>query len=177
MDAVGADQHVAGDGAAVRAVSVEEPGGDAALVLPEAAEAAAGVDAAFAEPRAHRLIDHALQPAAMDRELRHVIARVDAARLAPDLLAEAVGVDQFKGADRDRVEPLHQPELLQFLDRVRQGVDADAKLADAVGLLEQLAIDAARMQHQSCGETANSAADNDDLHGQPTACTQTRAGH
>ena len=102
----------------------------------------------------------------MDRELRHVVARVEAARLAPDLLAEAVGVDQFVGADRDRVEPLKQPELLQFLDRVRQRVDADAELAHALGLLEQLAVDAARMQHQSRGETANSAADDDDLHGQ-----------
>src|SRR5262245_30493026 len=103
----------------------------------------------------------------MDRDLRHVVARIEAARLAPDLLAETVGVDQFKRADRDRVEPLHQPELLQFLDRVRQRVDADAELADALRLLEQLAVDAARMQHQRRGETANSAADNDDLHGQP----------
>ena len=149
MDAVGADQHVAVRGAPVRAVAIEEIGGDAALVLLEVAEPMAGVQPAFAEPRAHRLMDHALQPAAMDRELRHVVAGVDAARLAPDLLAEAVGVDQLVGADRDGVEPLHQAELLQFLDGVRQRVDADAKLADALGLLEQLAIDAAGMQHQS----------------------------
>ena len=94
------------------AVAVEEIGGDAALVLRERAEPVAGVDAALAEPRAHRLEDHALQPAAMDRELRHVVAGVEAARLAPDLLAEPVGVDQFVGADADRVEPLQQPELL-----------------------------------------------------------------
>jgi len=43
----------------------------------------------------------------MHRELRHVVAGVDAARLAPDLLAEPVGVDQLVGADRDGVEPLH----------------------------------------------------------------------
>ena len=97
---------------AVRAVAVEEIGGDAALVLGETAEPMAGVQAAFAEPRAHRLVDHALQAAAMDRELRHVVAGVEAARLAPDLLAEAVGVDQLVGADADRVEPLQQAELL-----------------------------------------------------------------
>ena len=130
VDAVGADQHVAVSGAAVRAVAVEEIGGDAALVLFEAAEPVAGVQAAFAEPRAHRLVDHALQPAAMDGELRHVIAGIDAARLAPDLLTEAVGVDQLVGADRDGVEPLHQAELLQLLDGMRQRVDADAELAD-----------------------------------------------
>src|SRR6185436_14497978 len=160
----GADQYVAFGGAAVRAVAVEEPGGDAAFVLGEAAEPVAGVQAAFAEPRAHRLMDHALEPAAMHGELRHVIAGVDAARLAPDLLAEAVGVDQLVGADRDGVEPLQQAELLQLLDRVRQRVDADAKLADALGLLEQLAVDAAGVQHQGRGEPADASADDNDLH-------------
>ena len=130
----------------------------------KAAEPMAGVQPAFAEPRAHRLMDHALQPAAMHRELRHVVARVDAARLAPDLLAEPVGVDQLVGADRDRVEPLHQAELLQLLDGMRQRVDADAELADALGLLEQLAVDAAGMQHQGRGKPADSAADDNDLH-------------
>ena len=109
------------------------------------------MEAALAEPRARRLIDHALQPAAMDRELRHVEAGVGAAQLAPDLLAEAVDVEQLVGADRDRVEPLQQAELLQLLDGVRQRVDADAELADAVGLLVDLAVDAARMQHQRGG--------------------------
>src|SRR5207244_9110042 len=98
----------------------------------EAAEPMTGVQPAFAEPRAHRLVDHALQLAAMHRELRHVIAGIDTARFAPDLLPEAVGVDQLMGANRNGVEPLQQAELLQFLDRVRQRVDADAKLANAV---------------------------------------------
>src|SRR5439155_25274981 len=116
-------------------------------------------------PRPDRLIDHALKPAAMDRELRHVIAGVETAGLAPDLLAEAVGVNELVGADRDRVKPLHQAKLLKFFNGVRQGVDADAELADAVGLLEQLAVDAAGVQHQGRGEAAHSAADNDDRHG------------
>src|SRR5262245_36252180 len=148
MDTVGTDQHVAGDGMAVRAVPIKEPGGDAALILLEAAEPAAGVEAALAEPRARGLIDHALQAAAMNRELRHVVARLEAARLAPHLLAETVGVDQLVGADRDAVQPLEEPEPLQLLDRVRQRVDADAELADRLRLLEQLAVDAALMQHQ-----------------------------
>src|SRR6185437_1373038 len=83
MDAVGADQHVAASGVAVRSVAVEEVGGDAAIVLPERLQAAIEMDARFAEPRAHGLVDHALQPAAMDRELRDVVAGVEAARLAP----------------------------------------------------------------------------------------------
>src|ERR1041385_82309 len=106
------------------------------------------METALAEPRARRLIDHALQAPTMDRELRYVEARVEPALFAPDLLPEAVEIEQLVGADRDRVEPLQQPQLLQLLDGVRQRVDADPELADGVGLLVDLAIDAARMQHQ-----------------------------
>ena len=118
----------------------------------------------FAEPRAHGVVDHALQPAAMDGELRDLVARIGAARLAPDLLAEPVGVDQLVGADADRIEPVEQPELRQLLDRVRQRVDADAELAHRVGLLVDFAVDPARMQHQRGGEPADPAADDDRLH-------------
>ena len=164
MDAVGADQHVAARGRAVRAAAVEEICGDAAIVLREGAEPVTEMEAALAEPRARRLVDDVLQLAAMDRELRHVEARIGAAQLAPDLLPEAVEIEQLVGADRDRVEPLQQPEFLQLLDGVRQRVDADAKLADAVGLLIDLALDAARMQHQRGDEPAHSSAGNDGLH-------------
>ena len=164
MNTVGADQHVAARGRAVGAVTVEEPGGDAALALGIGAEAVAGMDARFAEPRPHRLVDHRLQAAAVDGELRHVVAGVDAARLAPDLLAEAVGVEQLVGADADLVEPVEQAELGQFLDGMRQGVDADAELAHGVRLLVDLAVDAARMQHQRRRQAADAAADDDGLH-------------
>src|SRR6185295_10913866 len=120
--------------------------------------------ATLAKPRARRLIDHVLQLAAVDRELRHVEPRVGATQFAPDLLPEAVEVKQLVGADRDRIEALQQPEFLQLLDGVRQRIDADAKLADAVGLLVHLARDAARMQHQRGDKPAYSPADNDGLH-------------
>src|SRR5215216_3224378 len=113
MDTVGADENVALRGRVVRAAAVEEIGGDAAVVLLEAAEPVPGADAALAEPRARRLVDHVLQLAAMDRELRHVEARIGAAQLAPDLLAEAIEIEQLVGADRDRIEPLQQSQLLQ----------------------------------------------------------------
>src|SRR5712691_10293207 len=145
-------------------MAVEEIGGHAAFVLAKRAEPMAGMNAGLAEPRPHRVIDDALQPAAMDGELRHVVARVGAARLAPDLLAEAVGVDQLVGPDRHRIETIEQAKPRQLLDRVRQGVDADAELADAVGLLIDFAVDAARMQHERGGETADTAADDNDLH-------------
>src|SRR6187200_1695145 len=101
----------------------------------------AGMDARLAEPGAHRLPDHRLQPAAVNGELRNVIARIGPAQLPPDLLAEAVGVEQFVGPDSHRIEPIEQSELGQLLYRMRQGVDADAELADGVRLFVDFAVD------------------------------------
>src|SRR3546814_12459651 len=90
----------------------------------------------------HRLVQDRLQFAAVDRELREFVATVEAAQVAPDLLAEAVGVDQLVGADSHAVESLEQAEGRQFLDGVRRGVDADAELADGPRLLVDLDLDA-----------------------------------
>src|ERR1043165_306933 len=134
------------------------------------------MEAAFGKPRARRLIDHVLQLAAVNGELRHLEAGVEPTQFAPDFLPEAVEIEQLVGADGDRVEPLEEAELLELLDRVRQRVDADAELADGVGLLEDFAIDAARMQHQRGDEPADSAADDDGLHHSTTLQRET-AGH
>jgi hypothetical protein len=48
---------------------------------------------------------------------------------------------------------------------MRQRVDADAELADLFGLLEYVAIHAARVQHQCRGEAADPAACDDRFHG------------
>src|SRR5438105_10845268 len=112
MDTIGADQHVAACGQAMRTAAIEEIRRDAAVVLREGAEPRSEVEPALAEPRARRLIDDVLQLAAVDRELRHVETRIGAAQFAPDLLPEAVEVEQLVGADRDGVEPFEQTELL-----------------------------------------------------------------
>ena len=100
----------------------------------------------------------------MDRELRNVVAGIEAARLAPDLLAEAIGIDELVGADRNRVEPVEQAEVGKLFDRMRERIDADAKLADRVRLLENLTIDPARMQHQPGHEATDAAASDDYFH-------------
>ena len=164
MDAVGADQHVAAGGVLMRTVAIEEIGGDAAVILRERAEAAIHMNAQLAKPRAHRLIDHALKPSAVDRELRDIVSGIEPARLPPDLLSEPVGVEQLVGADGDGVQAIEQPKLGQFLDGVRQGVDADAQFANGVRLLEDLAVDPARMQHQRGHQAAHAAACDDHLH-------------
>src|ERR1700677_3372173 len=96
------------------------------------------MDARLAEPGADCLIDDALEPAAMDGELRDVVAGIEPTRLAPDLLPEPIGVKQFVGADRDSVQALKQTELGQFLDGVRARVGVKAQAPDGVLLLENL---------------------------------------
>src|SRR5262245_30578028 len=130
------------------------------------------MDSGFAEALAYGFIYHRLQPAPVDRELRVLKTRIGAARLAPDLLADAVHVEQFVSPDPDLVESWKEPELGELFDRMRQRVDADAELAHAIGLLENLAIDATRMQHKGRCQPANAAADDDRLHNpRPTPTT------
>ena len=164
MDAVGADQNVAARGVHMRAVAVEEKGADAAFVLRERTEAAAGVDRIRAQALDHRLVNRALQASAMDGELRHLVAGIEAALFVPDLLAVAGQVKQLEGADGGGIKPVEQTKSGQLADGMRQRVDADAELADRVGLFVQLAIDAARAQHQSRGEAADPAADDNGFH-------------
>ena len=106
MDAVSADQNVTARRLDVRAGAVEEIRGHPALVLREGAEPASGVDGICAEPFLDSAMNHALQAAAMDRELRHVVTGAKAARLAPDFLTVAVEIVQIIGTDRDGIQPI-----------------------------------------------------------------------
>ena len=84
------------------------------------------------EPFDHRLMDHALQAAAVDGELRHVVAGIEPALFVPDLLAVARQIKKFGGANGDGIEPVEQADAGEFADRMRQSVDADAELANGV---------------------------------------------
>ena len=164
MNPVGADQDIAAHGLGVRTGAVEEVSGDAALVLGEGPEPAAGVNGVMAETLLDGAMDHALQPSAMNRELRNVVAGIDAARFLPDFLSMAIEIIKLAGADRDVIELLQQAKPGEFADRMRQGVDADAEFADGIRLLEQLAADAPCPQHQRGGQAADTAADDNCLH-------------
>src|SRR3954465_2426527 len=153
----------------------EEIRGHPAFARAKRAEPMSGMNARLAKPGAHRLPDHRLQPAAVDGELRDVIARIGPAQLAPYLLAETVGVEQLVGSDPHRIEPIEQSKLGQFLDCMRQGVDADAELADGVRLFVDFAVDTARMQHQRRGQAADSASDDDHFHGSTRKNARIRA--
>ena len=100
----------------------------------------------------------------MDGELRRVEAGIGAAQLAPHHLAEAVGVDQFARADAGAIERRQQAERGQFLDRVRQRVDADAEFAQLAHLLEHGAGDADLVQRQRRRQSADPAAYDQHMH-------------
>ena len=89
-----------------------------------------------------RRIEHPLQRATMDGQLRIRIARRETPRFAPDFLAEAVGVDQLRGANRDAIECVEESEVCEFLDRVWECINADAEFPNTARLLEHLAFDA-----------------------------------
>src|SRR5581483_4843146 len=123
------------------------------------------MDGVVAETLDDGLMGHALQAAAVNRELRHLVAGIEAALLMPDLLPMTGQVEQLVGADRDLVEPIEQTDAGKLADRMRQGIDADAELADGIRLFVDLAVDAAGPQHERGGQTTDTAADDDRLHG------------
>ena len=73
------------------------------------------------------LPQHGVQPAAMDGELRHVVAGVQASRLRPDRLPEMVGIGQLPRPYADRVQTGQQIQGREFADRMRQRIDADTQ--------------------------------------------------
>ena len=119
-----------------------------------------------AEPLADGVGERELQLTAMDRDLRPLVARLAAARLAPDRLAEAVEVRERRRRDALALDAVREAELGELAHRVRQQVDADAEgaqLADAVVDPDVALAD--RVKAQRCGETADAGADDDDPQG------------
>ena len=165
MDAVRADQHVATQGFALLApAGIGEMGGHAAFILDKAEQTAARAHCILAQPFDHGIIQQLLQTAAMDGELRHFEARMHAARLAPDGLSEAVHIDQLMRADGDRIEHRQQAQLGQFGNGMRQRVDADTHFAHLGRLFVDSRLNPALMQHQSGGQTADAATNDNCLH-------------
>src|SRR4029079_514715 len=133
-------QDVAPHGAHMTTCAIEEMACDPTFVLREGPQPAAGVDRLPPYPLLHGAVDDALQPAAMDRKLRHIVTGIDATRFAPDLLAMTIEIIKLVSANCDVVELLQQAEAGEFADRMRQGIDADPEFADGFRLFEEFAV-------------------------------------
>ena len=122
----------------------------------EADQPAVGMDPGRPQPVEHRAMENALQIAAANAELRHIVSGVGAAQLLPDRLAEAIAVEQLASSDAGAVELRQQAEPRQNADGVRQHVEADAEFAQLRGLLEYLGLDS-RLVQRGRGKPADTA--------------------
>ena len=120
MYAVGSDQHVGRGGDRLAVTATAQRISHLPLVLLERFEGMAGMDLVRAQALLGDAVQDHVQFAAMDRELRPVVAGGTAARLAPDRLPELVVIGQRRGFDGAAGQVFLQPEFRQFLDRVRQ---------------------------------------------------------
>jgi NADP-dependent aldehyde dehydrogenase len=116
------------------------------------------------EPVEHRGQQDGLQVAAVDRELRVLVAGEPAGRLGVDELAEAVEEGRFAGGDTSRRQLLLEAEPGEDLRRVREDVDADAYGSYPGGGFVDFAVDAGVVQLEGKRQPADACSDDRDFH-------------
>src|SRR4029079_7968842 len=100
----------------------------------------------------------------MDRELRHVVTRKLAGRLAVGVLAEAVVEAILTRRDGGRGDRTLEPEAAQRARRVRRYVDADTDGLEFRRRFKDTAGGAGTVEHQTPRQSANGSADNQNFH-------------
>jgi hypothetical protein len=105
-----------------------------------------------------------VQVAAVDRELRVLVAGEPAGRLPVDELPEAVEEGRFAGRDADGGQLGFQAQPGEDLRRVRQDVDAHADGPQLRGSLEDLAVEAGVVQFKSERQPADARPDDGELY-------------
>src|SRR5262249_18280633 len=125
VDAVAGHQNIAPLRGQHPTVRADEMRGDASLVLLDRAAAMSNDEILRADARAHGIQQHLLQIAAVEREMRPLMAGRKPPWLAVDELAvareEGVVLGRASGGD----ERVLQPERAQLLYRMRSQIDAD----------------------------------------------------
>src|SRR5580693_3365386 len=109
-----------------------------------------------------------MQVAAVDRELRVLIAGEPAGRLPVDELAVAVEEGRLAGRDADGGQLSFEAQPGEDLRRVRQDVDADADGPQLRGSLVDFAVDAGVVQLKGERQPADARPDDRELH--PGSC-------
>ena len=172
MNAVGADKDITlRRHAAGTFQRVDEIGRDASFILHKAGKPSAGDHRLGAGAFDKCIKEKFLQPAAVDGELRHLMAGMHAAQLGPDFLSGFGEIGQATGTQSHLVERAEKAKRLKLADGMRQNIDADAGLANARGGFIDLHVDVPGPQHQGGGKAADPAAGDDDFHvNRPWAC-------
>ena len=166
MDAVTPDEHVtvvAADPGP--AAAVDELGPRATAGVSDGRDGMTGVIAVGAEPVTDGAVEDAKELSTVDRVLRPVVPRGDAAVLAEHALSVPVEEDERRGRDRGRRELVTETELDQLTCGVRQHVHTDPELAHLAHSLVHLdVLDAGGVQAERQRAAPDPAPDDDDLH-------------
>jgi hypothetical protein len=166
MDAVARHENIARLRRQSRTIRADEMCGDTCLVLLDRAAAMTRDEILGSDAVAHRIEQHLMQVAAMKREVRPLVARSKAPRLAIDELAVAreEGI-VLRCASRSN-ECVLKAERAQLLDRVRSQIDADAEsMQVGSGLEDSDALRCFRaMNRKRQRQSADAPADDDEIH-------------
>src|ERR1700687_3380944 len=136
---------------------------DTAFVLLDRGAMTVGVEPVASGARNERIEQDHLQIAAMDRELRMLIARGAAERLPVDQLAEAVEEGRILRGDRDLRQVSFESEGCKFFGGMREQIDADPDRPDFPGRLEYPAGNSGGVQLKPERQSANAGADDNDV--------------
>jgi hypothetical protein len=164
VKAVRPDEHVGGDGNHVYVPTTGEFDLDLAVTLRETGHGRGRSYRTLAQPVADRRQQDHLQLAAVDGVLRPGVAEAATARLAPDEAAAGVEMRLLGGGDAGRLELPAQSELGELAHRVRQQVDADAERLQRGRGVEQLRLDAGRVQAERGGQARDPGPCDQDMH-------------
>src|ERR1700731_3506758 len=136
---------------------------DAALILIDSDAMMVGAEPVMSGARTERLQQKHLQVAAMDRELRMLVARGAAQRLLIDQLTEAIEEGGVLRRDRGPRQIGFEAERGQLPGGMRKQIDTDADRADFSRRLEYSTGNSRRVQRQPQRQPANAGPDDDDV--------------
>jgi hypothetical protein len=166
MDAVARHENIARLRRPSRTIRVDEMCGDTCLVLLDRAAAMTRDEVLSSDAVAHGIEQHLMQVAAMKRDVRPLVARSKAPRLAIEELAVSREEGVILRCASRSNECALETERAQLLDRVRSQIDADAESMQVGSSLED--SDAMRrfraMNRKRQRQSADAPADDDEIH-------------
>ena len=158
MNTVTGNRHRAARGAAIGKARRH-----ALIILIDAFATLVQQNAVLSQSLPHGVDQYLMQVAAMDRQLRPVIAGGTAAWLLADELTEAVVVGHFLGGDCDILQRLTDAQLGQLAHGVRLQIDTHAKPTQIRCCLEHPARQAEFMQAERQHQTGDATAEDEDV--------------
>jgi len=115
------------------------------------------------------LVEQALQPATMDRDLRIRQACAPSARVVPHGKSPIRAIEEMVWCNACPFQHRKHIELIERCGGMGHQVDAHTQFLNRRRLLEHLAVDAVLVQEKRGGQSANTRTYNDRLHFSPSS--------